>query len=114
MPGSGPGIASRPTSSVCRYATTTGVAFEATETVAIRLEVLAEVRLQVPGFDDALIRFLANRILELADRLSEALYIPAEVRVLKRLLALCEVYDKGYGAWRAFADSDVVRRGAVS
>ena len=26
----------------------------------------------------------------------------------------CEVYDRGYGAWRAFADSDVVRRGAVS
>jgi len=26
----------------------------------------------------------------------------------------CEVYDRGYGAWRAFAVTDVVRRGAVS
>ena len=80
------------------YATTTGVAFEATETVAIRLDSLAEVRLRVPAFDDALVRFLADRILELADRLTEALYIPAEARVLRRLLALCEVYDRGEGA----------------
>jgi CRP/FNR family cyclic AMP-dependent transcriptional regulator len=79
------------------YATTTGVAFEATETVAIRLDTLPEVRRRVPAFEEALIRFLADRTLELADRLTEALYVPAEVRVLRRLLALCEVYEKGEG-----------------
>ena len=42
-----------------------------------------------------MIRMIADRTIDLVEQLTEAMYVPAEVRVLKRLLALCDVYDRG-------------------
>jgi CRP-like cAMP-binding protein len=42
-----------------------------------------------------MLRMIADVTIDLARQIAEALYVPAEVRVLKRLLSLCAVYDKG-------------------
>ena len=77
------------------YFTTSGVALEPTETVAIRVDEFDEVRRRLPAVNEAVVHFLADRTLGLAQQLVEALYVPADVRVLKRLLVLCDVYDEG-------------------
>jgi CRP/FNR family cyclic AMP-dependent transcriptional regulator len=77
------------------YHTTGAVALEATETVAIRVDVLAEIRRRMPSVDEALVRFLADRAIDLAAQLVDALYVPADARVLRRLAALTKLYDKG-------------------
>ncbi len=79
------------------YWTTSAVALEPTETVAIRTEDLTEVRRRLPAVNEAVVRYLADRTLELADQLADALYVPAATRVLRRLAVLCEVYGKGDG-----------------
>jgi CRP-like cAMP-binding protein len=77
------------------YFTTTGVALEATETLAIRADEFTEIRRRLPAVNEAVVRFLADRTLALADQLVEALYVPADTRVLKRLAVLCGLYDRG-------------------
>src|SRR5439155_1124090 len=77
------------------YHTTGAMALEATETVAIRVDVLDELRRRIPSVDDALVRFLADRSLDLAAQLVDALYVPADARVLRRLAALTKLYDRG-------------------
>jgi CRP-like cAMP-binding protein len=77
------------------YHTTGAVALEATETVAIRVDVLAEIRRRMPSVDEALVRFLADRAIDLAAQLVDALYVPADARVLRRLAALMKLYDRG-------------------
>jgi CRP/FNR family transcriptional regulator, cyclic AMP receptor protein len=80
-----------------QFHTTTGVALEAAETLAIRVDDLTEVRRRVPAVNEALIHFIADRALDISGQLAEALYVPAEVRVLKRLISLCGVYDRDEG-----------------
>jgi CRP-like cAMP-binding protein len=79
------------------YATTSAIALEPTETIAIRVDELAEVRRRLPAVNEAVIRFIADRVIELAGRLADALYVPAETRVLRRVMALCDAYDRGEG-----------------
>jgi CRP/FNR family transcriptional regulator, cyclic AMP receptor protein len=74
------------------YHATGAVALEPTETLAIRLDALTELRHSVPEVDDAIVRFLADRVLDIALQLVDAMYVPAEIRVLRRLLALADVY----------------------
>jgi len=82
------------------YHTTGAVALEPTETHAIRVDTLSEFRRRSPAVDDALVRFLADRTLDLTIQLVDAMYVPAETRVLRRLAALLALYDNG--------DSEVV------
>jgi len=77
--------------------TTSGVALEPTETMAIRMSDLTEARHRLPSLNEAVIRFLADRTLELADRLADALYTSADTRVLRRLVVLCDLYQQGDG-----------------
>ena len=80
------------------YFTTTGVALEPTETVAIRVDDFTDVRRRLRGVNEAVIRFLADRTLALSAQLVEAIYVPADMRVLKRLIMLCDVYgERGDG-----------------
>jgi len=79
------------------FHTTSAVSLEATETIAIRVDDLTELRRRVPPVDDALLRFLADRVLDLTDQLVDALYVPADARVLRRLAALAKLYDRGDG-----------------
>ncbi len=77
------------------YFTTSGIALEPTETVAIRVDDFTEVRRRLPAVNEAVIRFLADRTLGLSAQLVEAIYVPADLRVLKRLMMLCDVYGEG-------------------
>jgi CRP/FNR family cyclic AMP-dependent transcriptional regulator len=63
---------------------------ELTETLSIRADRFAEIRRHRPGVDRFLVELLAARVSALDDLLVEALLVPAETRVLRRLLALAD------------------------
>ena len=50
-----------------------------------------------PGVDGLVIDFLAQEVRMLNERLLEALYVPVERRVLRRLAELCTLYGSGEG-----------------
>jgi CRP/FNR family transcriptional regulator, cyclic AMP receptor protein len=77
------------------YHRTGAVALEPTETVAIRVDDLAAIRRKYQSVDSALVQYLADRALDLMTQLVDALYVPAEARVLRRLSALAALYDVG-------------------
>jgi len=77
------------------FHTATAVALEPTETVAIWMQDFTRIRRQLPALDDAVIHFLADRVVDLTGQLVDALYVPAEARVLRRLVALSKLYDRG-------------------
>lgn len=76
------------------YHATGAVALEPTESLAIRVDDLATLRRRLPTLDDAMVRFLADRALDLAKQLVDALYVSADARVLRRLSALAKLYDR--------------------
>lgn len=78
-----------------RYSSTGAIALEPTQTYAVHVEDLTEIRQQRRAIDDAVIRFIADSAIALANRLADALFVPAEIRVIRRLVALCEAYDRG-------------------
>jgi CRP-like cAMP-binding protein len=71
------------------------VALEPTQTLAIRLDDFLTVRRAHSTVDDALVRFLADWTLDLTFQLLDAMYVSADTRVLHRLAALTELYDRG-------------------
>jgi CRP/FNR family cyclic AMP-dependent transcriptional regulator len=72
------------------------VALEPVETLMLDEEVFSELRRDHPEVTEIVIRVLAARLRRLDEQLLEALYVPADVRVLRRLLALAELYgDQG-------------------
>jgi CRP-like cAMP-binding protein len=76
---------------------TSAVALERTETVGIWVDDFAQLRRRLPSVDDALVGFLADRVLDLTIQLADAMYVSADARVLRRLEALARLYDKGEG-----------------
>ena len=68
------------------------VALEPTETLVLDKETFTALRRDDPTVSDFLVQLLAARVRRLTDRLLEALYLPAEVRLLRRLLELADVY----------------------
>src|SRR5436190_14926433 len=58
------------------FHTTTAVALEATETSAIRIDDLNEARRRLPALNDAMIRMIADRTIDLVEQLTEAMYVP--------------------------------------
>ena len=73
--------------------TATVTALERTETMVIHRDDFDRVRRDQPQVTEALLRILAARVRVLSERLTEALYVPAEVRVLRRLLEVAETYS---------------------
>lgn len=73
--------------------TATVTALERTETMVIQRDDFVRLRTDQPQVTEALLRILATRVRILSERLSEALYVPAEVRVLRRLLEVAETYS---------------------
>ncbi len=71
----------------------TVAALEDGETFAVYQDDFARIRREHPEVDRVLIASLAAEVRLLDERLVEALYVPAEQRVLRRLLELSEVYD---------------------
>ena len=73
----------------------TVAALEDAETIAVYRDDFAYIRKRYPEIDAVLFRFLTNEVRVLADRLLEALYVPVEKRVRRRLLELCRLYADG-------------------
>jgi CRP/FNR family cyclic AMP-dependent transcriptional regulator len=67
-------------------------ALEASETFAVYQSDFAELRKEHPSIDQILISFLAGEVRMLHERLLEALYVPVDKRVLRRLVELTGVY----------------------
>ena len=70
----------------------TVIAFEQCETLSLSRDEFHRLRTSYPGVDRFLIELLSARVERLNNYLLEALYVPAERRVLRRLLHLCELY----------------------
>ena len=70
----------------------TVIALEQCETLSLGRDEFHRLRTSYPGVDRFLVELLAARAERLNNYLLEALYVPAERRVLRRLLDLCELY----------------------
>lgn len=70
----------------------TVAALEDSETFSIFERDFQRLRHEHPAVNDVLIRFLVSEIRMLNERLLEALYVPVERRVLRRLVELAAAY----------------------
>ena len=70
----------------------TAVALEPAETHSIDVGVFAEMRRRQPELTEVIVVLLAARVRQLNERLLEALYLPADVRLLRRLVQLASIY----------------------
>ena len=68
---------------------------EEAETFCVVEGEFRRLRREHPGIDQLLIDFLANEVRMLNERLLEALYVPADRRVLRRLVELAALYGSG-------------------
>jgi CRP/FNR family cyclic AMP-dependent transcriptional regulator len=67
-------------------------ALEPTETVTLTRPEFDQLRADRPEFAQGLVDLLAERVRRLSDQLVEALYVPADTRVLRRLLTAAQLY----------------------
>jgi CRP-like cAMP-binding protein len=70
----------------------TVLALEEAETFAVYREAFDSLRTRYPGVNTVLITVLANEVRVQSERLLEALYVPVERRVLRRLVELTGLY----------------------
>lgn len=73
----------------------TVVALDATETLGLHRDHFAELRQKHRSFDDVLVVALATEVRRLSARLAEALYVPVDTRVYRRLVDLAAVFNTG-------------------
>jgi CRP-like cAMP-binding protein len=67
-------------------------ALEESETLCVHETDFTRVRREHPNVNEVMIGFLANEVRAMNERLLEALYVPAERRVLRRVGELTRVY----------------------
>jgi CRP/FNR family transcriptional regulator, cyclic AMP receptor protein len=67
-------------------------ALEPSETFAVYQADFARLRQEHPSVDEILITLLANEVRSMNERLLEAFYVPAEKRVLRRLVELAGAF----------------------
>jgi CRP/FNR family cyclic AMP-dependent transcriptional regulator len=70
----------------------TVAALEEAETYAVYRAEFDSLRRRQPHLDAVLLRFLVNEVRTMDERLLEALYVPVETRVVRRLGELAELY----------------------
>jgi len=75
----------------------TVAALEDAETFSVYQREFEHLRREHPAVNDVLVRFLVGEIRMLNERLLEALYVPVERRVLRRLVELAELYPSENG-----------------
>jgi CRP/FNR family transcriptional regulator, cyclic AMP receptor protein len=75
--------------------TATVVALERVETLVLHRDRFAELRRRHPSVDAFLLDVLAGEVNRLSGLLVEALHVPADTRVVRRLLALAAMYSVG-------------------
>src|SRR5262249_12246818 len=71
---------------------TTVAALEAGETFAVHRDDFRRLRREHPSVDTVLIQVLGARLRRASELLVEALFVPAETRVLRRILELGDLY----------------------
>lgn len=72
--------------------TATVVALEPVETLVLGRAQFEAIRARHPGVDRMLVEILAQRVRRLSAHLVEALHVPVDKRVVRRLLVLCQQY----------------------
>jgi CRP/FNR family transcriptional regulator, cyclic AMP receptor protein len=75
--------------------TASAIALDDVETRVLHRRDLAELRATRPSIDRFLVDVLAAQVRRLTQQVLEALYVPAEQRVIRRLCDLTELYDTG-------------------
>jgi CRP/FNR family cyclic AMP-dependent transcriptional regulator len=75
-----------------RRRSATVAALEPAETFAVYQDDFHRIRRRHTGVNDVLFAFLAEEVRRQNERLLEALYVPVERRVLRRLAELAEIY----------------------
>jgi len=70
----------------------TALALEATDTMMIDAARFTALRQDHPAMAEVLVQLLAARVRQLNERLLEALYVPADTRLLRRLSELGDIY----------------------
>ncbi len=76
-------------------------AVEATVTRALGYDDFERLRAGHPRIERLLVRLLADRVARLTDGLMEALHVPAQQRVARRIVDLCGIYAVGPGPGRS-------------
>jgi len=71
----------------------TVVALDSVETLGLHRDQFEELRSTQPRFERILVTALADEVRRLSARLAEALYVPVETRVYRRLLDLTTVFS---------------------
>ena len=71
---------------------TSVVALEAGETYSIGRDEFDALRERYPSVNDVLVRLLAQRLRRQSELLAEALFVPADTRVLRRVCELAQLY----------------------
>jgi CRP-like cAMP-binding protein len=75
--------------------TSSAVAMEAVETRMLHRRDLTALRREQPSIDRFIVSVLAAQVRRLSNQVLEALYTPAEHRVVRRLAELARLYDSG-------------------
>jgi CRP-like cAMP-binding protein len=75
--------------------TASAVALEAVETRVLYRRDVDDLRATQPSIDRVLVVLLAGQVRRLSQRVLEALYYPADRRVVRRLAELAVLYDEG-------------------
>ena len=73
--------------------TASAVALAASETLSWRRDQIDELRRRTPDVDRFMLEVLTRHVRRLSDQLVEALHLPVETRVLRRLAELAELFD---------------------
>ena len=95
--------------------TATVVALEACETSVLHRAEFDDLRVRFPAVDRFLVEVLAAHVRRLSRQVLEALYVPVELRVVRRTLDLAELYatEPVSGAAGATHSASAARRGPV-
>jgi CRP/FNR family cyclic AMP-dependent transcriptional regulator len=80
-------------SGIARERSATVAALEPSETRSVLQDDFARLRREHPQLDAVIAAILAERVRRLSEQLTEAYYLSAEARVLRRLADLAELYD---------------------
>ena len=70
-------------------------ALEASETLSVRRVDFDRLRLEQPSVDRVLLAAVASELRRTSDLLMEMLFVPAEIRVLRRLLSVAALWEGG-------------------
>jgi CRP-like cAMP-binding protein len=72
----------------------TVAALEPAETRSVYVDDFERLRREHPSIDALLVRVLGERVRRLSEQVADAYYVPAETRVLRRLVELADLYGE--------------------